>query len=65
MQKTCCYNCKNRAVGCHAYCAEYGEFRRVLEIAKTKERAEKSMASFEIDVKKKIKTLHERKRGLK
>lgn len=65
MQKTCCYNCKNRTVGCHAYCAEYGEFRRILEIAKTKERAEKSMVSFEIDVKRKIKTLNERKRGLK
>lgn len=62
MQKSCCYNCKNRAIGCHVYCAEYGEFRRVLEIAKTKERAEKSMTSFEIDVKRKIKTLYERKR---
>ena len=65
MQKSCCYNCKNRAIGCHAYCADYGEFRRILDIAKTKQRAEQEMVSFECDVKRKVKTLHERKRGLK
>lgn len=29
-----CYNCKDRFLGCHAYCDKYKKYRKQIEIVK-------------------------------
>lgn len=52
--KTCCYHCPNRSIGCHTFCNEYNDFRKVLEKNKAQIRAEKSERDFMFSVKERM-----------
>ena len=49
MNKSPCYDCKYRTLSCHMVCESYLQYKRVLEVAKKKERLESDYRGYVVN----------------
>lgn len=62
MSKSPCWLCERRTVGCHNKCADYAEYRKKVEAAREKEKADTAVFDYFAEKKRTMQKLYKKGR---